>query len=322
MEQMKVILCQSGDYRPDLGLIGTLREKFPTIQFVDILKEEFSGQLETLRDAEVFVGWPTDDQLTELTCLRWIQLPSAGANGYTQRPALHETIAVTNSSGVFGVPGAEHAVALMLAFARQLPIHFDQQRRKVWKRNPACLEVQDATVGIIGLGDIGSEIAKRAKGLGAAVLAVKRSPTDCPPYVDQMFALNEIDHVLASSDFLVMALPLTEETHGFLDEKRIQRMKRGAIFINVGRGSTVDEAALIQALRGGRLGGAGLDVTDTEPLPEDSPLWELPNVLITSHSVGVSPRKEERRMKLLVQNLERYIKGEPLLNLVDRKAGY
>jgi phosphoglycerate dehydrogenase-like enzyme len=318
----KVILCRSGDYKPSRELVQGLEESFPSVRFVDIQKEQFMSRLDDVSDAQVFVGWPDDEQLSAMPSLKWVQLPSAGANGYTDRPALKEHVMLTNSSGVFGVPGAEHAIALMLAFTRQLHIHWDQQKERIWKRNPDCLEVQDANVGIIGLGDIGGEIAKRAKGLGANVLAVKRTVSERLPYVDYIYPLEQVDTLLSECDFVIMALPQTPDTERFLNEERIRRMKQGAVFINVGRGPTVDEQALIQALRDGHLSGAGLDVTDVEPLPQESPLWNTPNVFITSHSVGVSPRKEERRVKLISENLKRFLAGEQLMNLVDRKAGY
>ncbi|TBL80115.1 D-2-hydroxyacid dehydrogenase [Paenibacillus thalictri] len=322
MQQTKVILCRTGDYNPGRELVQALEREFPEVHFIDLPKGEFEQRKEEVKDAQVFVGWPDENQLNALPELRWIQLPSAGANGYTQRSALAEHVIVTNSSGVFGVAGAEHAIALMLAFTRQLHVHYDQQRRKIWKRNPYCLEVQDSTVGIIGLGDIGGGIAQRAKGLGARVIAVKRTVTACPPFVDRLYALEDVDSLLAEADFLVLALPLTAETQGFLNAERIGRIKKGAVLINVGRGPTVDESALIRALQNGDISGAGLDVTDVEPLPQISPLWELPNVLITSHSVGVTPRKEERRVSILRQNLRRFLSGEEMMNRVDRTAGY
>lgn len=322
MDRTKVVVCRSGDFNPGRELIQALEADFPALHVIDLKKEEFAGRAEELHGAEIFIGWPDDEQLLAMPSLRWVQLPSAGANGYTDRPTLREDIQITNSSGVFGVPGAEHAVALLLALTRQLHIHFEQQQSKIWKRNPHCLEVAGSTVGIIGLGDIGKETAKRVKAFGANVLAVKRTVSECPPYVDRLYTIEQIDTVLAESDFIIMALPLTADTEGFLDAERLSRMKKDAILINVGRGPTVDEPALIQALRDGKLAGAGLDVTDIEPLPQDNPLWGQPNVLITSHSVGVSPRKEERRMELFSQNIKKYLAGESLINRVDRRAGY
>jgi phosphoglycerate dehydrogenase-like enzyme len=180
MKQTKVALCRSGDFDPDHALVESLRMQFPTVSLVDLRKEKFADRLEELKGTEAFIGWPDDEQLHSLPLLRWVQLPSAGANGYTSgRSALREDVQITNSSGVFGVPGAEHALALLLAIARQLPIHFEQQQRKQWRRNPYSLEIDGSTAAIIGLGDIGMEIARRVKAFGASVLAVKRVASAC-----------------------------------------------------------------------------------------------------------------------------------------------
>lgn len=319
---MKVILCQSSGYTPELSLMPVLEAKFPELQFIVLREDMPENRFEEHLEAEIFVGWPTDEQLVKLKQLKWIHLTSAGANGIFQRPSLQEHVMVTNSSGVFGIPVAEHAIALMFAFCRQLPLHFSQQRNKQWKGSEHCIEIQDATVGIIGLGDIGHEIAKRVSGLGANVIAVKRSQSKPPTYINQLLTLNNIDELLEQSDFIINCLPFTKETDQFLSYNQFQRMKKGAIFINVGRGTTVDEGALIEGLTSGHLGGAGLDVTYKEPLSTSSPLWDLPNVILTSHSAGISIKREERRVKLLIQNIANYLEGKPLINVVDRTLGY
>jgi len=317
---MKAVMAYAGDFTFEEEHVSRFRERFPDVEFVCKPREALAdGDLD---GAEAFVGWPTDAELAAMPQLRWIQLPSAGANGYVDHRTLPQEVAITTSSGVFGVPGAEHAIALILAFTRQLHVHMRQQSERVWRRNPHCLEVQDATVAVIGLGDIGKEIARKAKGLGAYVIGVKRSPSAPPEGVDELRLIGELDDVLARADFVVAALPLSDDTRRLIDAGRIARMKQGAVFINVGRGPTVDEAALIEALADGRLEGAGLDVTDVEPLPADSPLWSMPNVLITSHSVGVSPKKAERRTALYLDNFERFLAGKPLRNQVDRMRGY
>ncbi|NHN28963.1 D-2-hydroxyacid dehydrogenase [Paenibacillus agricola] len=297
-----------------------LKQQFPQISFVTGKRGELPQS--ELEEAVVYVGWPTDDEIRAMPKLQWIQLPSAGADGYVSNPALREQVVVTNSSGVFGVPGAEHAIALMLAFTRQLHVHFRQQAEKIWKRNPYCLEIQDSTVTVIGMGDIGTEICRKAKGLGAYVIAVKRSQAAKPEFVDELVVTADLGEVLERSDFIVSALPMTEQTKGLISAELIKKMKKGAVFINVGRGGTVDEAALIEALQNGDLEGAGLDVTEIEPLPNTSPLWSMDNVMITSHAVGVTPKKADRRTALLVANFEKFLQGEPLTNTVVRARGY
>ncbi len=320
MSKVKMVLYYSGDFIFPKAISDPFFQTFASqVDFYEMTDED---DLEMVQDADIFIGWPSDDMLGKMERLRWLQLPSSGANDFFDHPLLNSSVIVTNSSGVFGVSGAEHALALMLALARQLHIHRDQQMKRIWERNPDPMGIHNSTVGIIGLGDIGSETAKRVSALGAQVLAVKRNPTVKPDYIDELYGVDQVDEVLMKSDFIVNALPLTSETYRFFTRERIAKTKKGAFFINVGRGQTVDEEALIDYLRSGHLGGAGLDVTSIEPLPQDNELWEMSNVFITSHSVGVSPNKQENRVKLYQQNLTRFLNDKPLLNIVDRKIGY
>lgn len=316
----KVILGYSADFQFERRHVETISARFPEVTIIG--RDKADLQPADLRGAHVYIGWPTDEELQAMPELQWIQLPSAGVDRYVNNPLVASDVTITNASGVFGVPGAEHAIALMLAFTRQLHVHFRQQTERIWKRNPHCLEVQDSVVTVIGLGDIGTEVARKAKGLGAYVIAVKRTVSDCPPFVDELCLTADMDAALAKSDFVVSTVPLTAETRELLDAERIRRIKRGAVFVNVGRGKTVDESALIAALQDGHLEGAGLDVTAVEPLPAHSPLWSMPNVLITSHAVGVSPKKADRRLRLFMENLERFLAGRPLANAVVKSRGY
>ncbi len=277
---------------------------------------------EQLKDAEVFVGWPSDEQLQLMPHLRWLQLPSAGANQFAGNPLIAGQVVITNASGVFGVPGAEHIIALMLAFVRELPLYVRQTEKHIWHTDAHVRQLEGAKVTIVGLGNIGTETAKRLKAFGATIFGVKRSPGKKPDFIDALVTMNDLDKVLNQSDFVIDVLPLTEETKAVFDRRRFSRMKTGAIFINAGRGGTVDEPALIEALREEKLGGAGLDVTSAEPLPESSKLWDFDNVLITSHSLGVSPGNLRKRADLIRENINRYRAGEKLVNIVDRKLGY
>jgi phosphoglycerate dehydrogenase-like enzyme len=317
---MKVAISYSGDFIWDESQVGRIRRRFPDVEFVEGRRGEWTRDV--LEEAEVWMGFPSEEELFRMKALKWLQLPSAGADSYVRSGALPPQVNLTMASGVFGVPGAEHALALMLAFARQLHVHFRQQTQRVWRHNPHCLEIQDSTVAVIGMGDIGTEVARRAKGLGAYVIGVKRRPAARLPFVDELLTVDEMDRALERADFVVAALPLTGETEGLIGAERIAHMKRGAVFINVGRGRTVDEPALIEALASGRLEGAGLDVTAAEPPAADSPLWTMPGVILTSHAAGVSPKKAGRRAELFIANLERYLQGRPLLNAVDRTKGY
>lgn len=246
---------------------------------------------EIIRKADIIFGWPEKDLLKEAKNLKWLQLPSAGADGFTNKAIYcNKDIVLTNSSGVYGLPIAEHVFSMILSFNRHLQEYAYQKKDKQWKVLPSVRDFYGSTVGIIGLGDIGTEVAKRAKAWGAIVLAVKRTITEVPDYVDGLYSLEEIDEVLKQSDYVVLALPNTPKTRGIISEERINKMKPDAFLVNIGRGALIDQEALIRALKEKRIGGAGLDVTTPEPLPEDSSLWELPNVFLHPILPGFHPQ--------------------------------
>lgn len=278
---------------------------------------------EQIQSAEIIYGWPDITFLKDSPCLKWLHLPSAGADRYNHRDVYaKEDVILTTSGGTFGKPMAEHAISLILAFNRGLPQYVRNAEQKLWK---SVLPVRDffgSTVGIIGLGDIGKETAKRCKALGANVIALKRTLSDKPEYVDELVLESDIDQLLEKSDSIVMALPNTPKTAGFLSKERIAKLKKTAFVVNVGRGAAIDQDALIEALQEGRIAGAGLDVTSPEPLPSDSPLWSMPNVIITSHTSGLSPTSINRNFEIFFGNLERYLSKEPLNNVVDFNEGY
>ncbi len=279
--------------------------------------------LEQVRRSEIMVGWPSAAHLKEAKNLRWLHLPSAGAERFVDvRMYAHPGVILTNSSGVFGMPIAEHVFAMILAFNRDLRTHILNNQESRWLRNATARDFWGKTTGIIGLGDIGSEVAKRAHAWGSRVLGVKRQPGQCPPYLAQLYSPEGLDEVLAQADYLVLALPATEQSKGIMSEERLRMMKPSAFLVNIGRGALVDQDALIKALSEHWIAGAGLDVTTPEPLPPESPLWKMPNVLITSHSSGSSPTNGERIFKIFADNLERYLQSRPLLNVVDLRAGY
>jgi phosphoglycerate dehydrogenase-like enzyme len=213
----------------------------------------------------------------------------------------------------------------MLAFARQLPALVRAQQQARWQPPPPArlFELSGQTLAIVGLGAIGSALASRAAALGMRVVGVRRSAgSTAPPGVERLYAFDGLDLALAEADHVAIALPLTPQTRGLFDAARLGRMKPGAHLYNVGRGATVDADALLAALRSGRLAGAGLDVTEPEPLPSESPLWREPNVIVTAHSSGLTPRSFERYARLLLDNLGRWVRGEALLNVVDKRLGY
>jgi len=313
----------AGDFALSDGLADQLIARFPALTIRQHHGAPPPSAL--IADAEVYVGVPDDATLAAMPRLRWLQLPSAGCDGWPARLAGRPEVVLTTANGVFGVPAAEHALALLLAFCRDLPTYVRQQDRQHWAKTLRARELDGAIVAILGFGDIGRELAVRLAACGSRVLALSRRGGVAPPGVAELHAVDApgaIDGVLAQADFVVACLPATPATVGLLDARRLALMRPGAVLINVGRGSAVDEVALIAALERGHLGGAGLDVTTIEPLPAASPLWRLPQVLITSHSVNTAPGKHRRRFRLLDQQFTRWLAGDALLNVVDRQAGY
>ncbi|MDN3956261.1 D-2-hydroxyacid dehydrogenase [Sporolactobacillus laevolacticus] len=318
----KVVFGFEDEFRLPEAELKQLAEKYQEkFTFIEVNNDHVPEGV-SLEDAVAYIGAPSSELLKKMPHLRWLQLPSAGANHFANHPDLSKKVILTNSSGVFGVLGAEHTLALILALTREIPLHVKQTEQRLWKLSSHCLQLDGATAGIVGYGDIGSEIAHRLKAFGARILAVKRTTAKLPEDADAVFDMRGLDEVLSCSDFVINVLPFTNETDHLFNEDRFRVMKPGTIFINVGRGGTVDEKSLIEALKSGRLGGAGLDVTAEEPLPKTSDLWDLPNVLITSHSLGVGPGKDGKRNALIKRNLENFSLGKTLENIVDRKLGY
>lgn len=288
-------------------------------------------------DIEIVAGYLPLPLLPQATALRWWQSWSAGNDWLLDHPAAQQmSFALTSAKGVHPIPISEHVFAMLLTFARQLHRSIEAQQRRTWLKvsfeaaasadtvlaGRDLFELAGKTMLIVGAGAIGARTAQLAKAFGMDVIGVRRNPANGVDGVDRMVSAADLLSVLPEADVVVSAVPLTAETRNQLDAEAFAAMKKGAILINIGRGGTVDEAALIAALESGHLGGAGLDVTAKEPLSADSPLWTMKNVLITAHYSGDTPHYDERVLAILLENLERYKRGEPLLNLVDKAAGY
>ncbi|MDI3534774.1 MAG: hypothetical protein PWQ82_1139 [Thermosediminibacterales bacterium] len=280
---------------------------------------------EKYKNAEIIVGWGFSDEWTpeileKAENLKWLHMLSAGVDKVPLEPLEKKGVIVTNSKGIHGIPIAEHVLGMMLAFARGLNIMRDQQMRKEWKRVRTD-ELWNKTLGIIGLGSIGAEIAKRAKAFGMKVIGLKRNVVKIEG-VDEVWPNDRLIDLLKNSDYVVIAVPLNKETYHLIGEKELNVMKKEAYLINIGRGDLVDEHALIKALRSGRIKGFGSDVFSQEPLPADSPLYEMENVIITPHQSGLSPMYMKRAMDIFTQNLQAYLSSSPMKNVVDFKLGY
>lgn len=277
--------------------------------------------------------------LTLAPRLHWIQLHTAGADHLLDHPVMRSEVIITTASGIHATPIAEYVFASLLAHRWQVPMWTRCQREKRWPSGRwgmyARPELRGSTLGILGYGSIGREVGRLGRAFGMRVLALRRSPgraeegyavdhTGDPEGAipDRFYPPEALHEMLAECDYLVIALPLTPETFHLIGEAELRAMKPTAYLVNIARGPIVDEAALVRALQEGWIAGAGLDVFEQEPLPPDSPLWELDNVLLSPHVAGFSPRYDERAAALFAQNLARYLAGEPLLNLVDKARGY
>jgi len=284
---------------------------------------------EELPDTDIFVGYSLRaEQLKDGKKLKWIHSTAAGV-AQLMYPELRDSgILVTNPSGIFSVPMAEHVIGLLLALARNFPDSVRQQDRarwsqqELWDKPQHLTELNGKVLLIVGYGSIGREVAKRAKALDMRVWGVTRSGQGDRTQAEKMFAAAQLQEALPDADYVLIAAPETAETKHLIGATQIARMKRGARLINVGRGSLLDEAALIHALELGSLGGAALDVVQTEPLPAESPLWRTPNLMLTPHTSAVSDRLWERETALLMDLLERWFDGRELFNRVDFARGY
>lgn len=293
---------------------------------------------ELAAEIEVLAGWIDPAWLFEMPHLRWVQVWSAGTNWLMRYPELRSApFLLTNATGVHAVQISEHVFALLLAFARILPNAFAAQERRIWADVKAPNEPLDTPYSfainqvfelagrnllILGTGAIGERVARLAQAFEMTVTGMRRNPEHESPYVDKMVGPGQLHEVLSSADFVVNALPLTESTQHLLGAAEFAVMKSSAYLVNIGRGGTVDEQALINALQDGRIAGAGLDVFEEEPLPEHSPLWAMPNVIVTSHYAGATPYYFERALAIFLDNLQRYQNEQPLRNLVDKQQGY
>jgi phosphoglycerate dehydrogenase-like enzyme len=290
-----------------------------------------------IADADALFGYLTPPLLRAAKKLRWVQAPTASMEKYLYPELAAAPVIVTNMRGIFSDVIADHVFGFILCFAKNFHTYIRQQVQGVWQalgREPealpgyggpgevhhsdeAALTLADCTLAVIGLGGIGAETARRGLAFGMRVLGVDPKATTAPAGVE-LFRPEQLAEMLAQSDFVVIAAPHTPETYKLFNRARLRQMKRSAYLINVGRGVIVDLQELTAALEAGEIAGAGLDVCETEPLPANHPLWKMTNVIITPHTAAASPRIAQRHLQVLLDNLRRFVAGQPLLNVVDK----
>jgi phosphoglycerate dehydrogenase-like enzyme len=300
----------------------TVKARFPEDRVLAIADEK---GLAAAADAEVAFSGNNPRRVRQLLDatprLRWYHTVSAGVENMPLPELAERGIVLTNNSGSYDIQIAEHLMAFVFAASRQLHRYRDNQRASEWKEQ-AHQELRDATIVVYGMGSIGGEIARLASAVGMRVIGVRRNEGAAQAGIDRVVAADRLADVVGEADYLAIAAPLTSATRGAISRAVISRMKPTAWIMNIARGAIVDEPALIEALQAKRIAGAALDVFTTEPLPRESPLWALENVIITPHHSGSSPRAGERTLALFAENLRRYKSGEPLINRVDYEAGY
>lgn len=280
-----------------------------------------------IADADVYFGRPSDDLVSAAKQLKLLQAQSAGVDFLMSMPVVKaSTIPLANTRGAHATSIAEHTFALLLALTRGLPRCFGWQQERRWERGLEIYrmprEISGSTMGIVGYGAIGREIAARAVAFGMRVLAVDAFPSANAPHVAEVWPVTRLHEMLGESDVVSVAAPLTTESRHMVSDAAFSAMKPGSYLIAISRGGIIDETALVNALASGRLAGAGIDVFEAEPLAPESPLWAMPNVLITPHLAGSSYQKEARCVGILRENILHLQRGEPLVNLVDRERGF
>jgi phosphoglycerate dehydrogenase-like enzyme len=320
---MKTILLA---YAPDsfsAAYLEQVQALYPDYQVV--LTDNPAVMEACLAEIEIAAGNFPRELLLRAPNLRWYQQWGAGADWLLKSPeAVERDWTLVNASGVHAIPISEHILALLLAFARELNSAYKMQQQHQWKKaaRAELFELAEKTLLLIGVGAIGERTARVASALGMRVWGIRRDPSLPAESVEALYGPEKLLELLPEADFVVLTVPLTHETRGMIGEAQLRAMKPSAYLINIGRGETVQTPALVKALQEGWIAGAGLDVVDPEPLPADSPLWEMDNVILTGHYSGLTPRYFERAFAILLDNLQRYRNGQPLRNVVDKRLGY
>ncbi|MFW5685096.1 MAG: D-2-hydroxyacid dehydrogenase [Spirochaetota bacterium] len=305
------------------GAVAHVRDTAPDYELIVTTdRAEIESALDRI---EVSLDHFPLDLLPRATNLKWYQQGGAGADWLLNHPEVRDlNFTLTSASGVHAVNMSEHMLAYLLALGRGFPAAIRGQRNRVWEENRQqdLFELAGKRVLLLGVGAIGARFATLCRACEMEVVGVRRDPSASVEGAARMVGPEQLRDELPRTDVLASTLPHTEETHHLIGREEIALLKDGAVIVNVGRGGTIDEQAMVEALRSGKLRGAGLDVFETEPLPADSPLWEMENVIITPHYSGLTPHYNERLFDIFVDNLGRYLRGEALRNVVDKRLGY
>jgi phosphoglycerate dehydrogenase-like enzyme len=301
-----------------------LAAELPDLEIV--IAEDGAAALRAIATADAAFGTIPSDLLPQAARLRWLQAPQAAPPaGYYYPELIAHPVAITNFREIYNDHIGAHVMAFILAFARGFHRYVPQQLRREWQKpaaNEGVVHLPEATALVVGVGGIGSEVARLCAAFGMRVVGIDERRREAPAGLAALHRADELDALLPQADFVILTVPHTPETEGFMNRARFQEMKRSAFFINIGRGPTTHLDDLVAAIEAGEIAGAGLDVFETEPLPADHALWTLPGVLLTPHTAGYGPYLDERRYAIILDNCRRFLAGEPLRNLVDKARWY
>jgi phosphoglycerate dehydrogenase-like enzyme len=327
MTVLEFVRHTDGVWNLSRGLVDSFAARFPDVRFLSPPAQADADRL--LPEADVVLGWAArPHNFASASRLGWIHLTAAGVGSALFPELVASEVLLTNSRGLHATSMAEHAIGMMLAFARKLHLARDAQRearwidRALWSEPPEFRQLEGRSLGLVGLGQVGGAIARRAKALGMQVRAVTRRPRLDPAPADEVWPVERLGDLAAASDWLVIVAPSTEATRGLVSRVVLERLPAHAVVLNLGRGALIDEPALIELLERGAIAGAALDVFAEEPLPAESPLWRMPQVIVSPHVSGYGPRYWERALEMFAGNLRARLEGRPLTNVVDKREGY
>ncbi len=304
------------------GHKSQLEVKAPSAAFTYATQE--TVHISQVQNANIIIGNVPADMIKDSKNLEWLQLESAGVGNYTNDNVLPENAVLTNASGAYGLAISEYMLGVLLELYKNLHLYRDRQADSDWSYQGSVKSIYGSTALTVGLGDIGGEFTKRLKALGAYTIGIRRTDTNKPDYLDELYFMDAFETLLPRADILALSLPATNLTQKIVNRKTLQLMKRDAVIINVGRGNAIDTDALCDALERGQISGAALDVTDPEPLPKDHRLWKIKNAVITPHISGGFSLQEthEQIIRISARNLEAFMNGKSLINVVDFSSGY
>ena len=331
MEKCKIVLTNPMPEESRHEILSVKPNSIQLIDINDLSRREYGGDTQAkaeldkiLLETDVVYGgrWPVNLQ-QRAPHLKWLQVTSAGVDRYITNELKKSPAILTNVSGIHATPIGEFVLTFMLMFAKKMPYASEMKQKKEWSRYAASV-LRGKTVGVVGLGHIGKEVARLSKTFGMQVIATRRTAKTMTKSrnVDMLLPSSWLPKLLTQSDFVVITLPLTEDTRNMFSNAQFRLMKESAYIINIGRGPIIDEPALIRALNENQIAGAGLDVFSLEPLPSTSPLWKMPNVIMTPHVSGGQEDYEKEANKIFCENLKRFLAGKRLMNVVNKKTGY